>query len=174
MSCKTSQDHRGGISARAGQISAAETAMKSLDEKILLLQQERERCLRLVSEYNAVIAPVRQIPTEILSSIFIEVLQAEIDSVCWSEDRRSSNQTSFHQSVAWTLSHICHCWRTLITLGFPRLWSHVVWYDRDEPSWEAKPLNQLAGDRRLMLRTFLERSGQHYLYVNIHCECDQL
>ncbi|KAJ7582330.1 hypothetical protein C8J56DRAFT_957532 [Mycena floridula] len=104
-------------------VSAAEEFVESLEKQIAQLLAERQRCLGHFDDYRAVIPPIRRAPTEIISSVFLELLQREFDE--------TYSPPYLWGSVAWTFNRVCHRWRE-ISFRFPNMWSHVNWSGWDE------------------------------------------
>ena len=73
-----------------------------------------------IAEHQAILSPLRSLPDDILLTIF---------RWCTSSDRKGKDCLSSSRSP-WTLSHVCHSWRTLVVAS-PSLWSNIEIVSRD-------------------------------------------
>ncbi|KAF9054964.1 hypothetical protein BDZ89DRAFT_912749, partial [Hymenopellis radicata] len=84
------------------------------------LVKARTQILSHLQDAKSLIHPIRRLPSEILGEIFQHcvptwALRPPKDSQYDSLDPRYS---------PWTLSHVCHLWRHIVTTS-PYLWSHL-------------------------------------------------
>ncbi|KAJ3535544.1 hypothetical protein NMY22_g6442 [Coprinellus aureogranulatus] len=101
-------DHRAEIAALALKIHDATRALAAL-------QAQQKRHERFVREHTALLSPIRRVPNEILSLIFL----ACVDDT---PGPAPSSTSPLHPSNA--LSHVCVQWRAL-ALSAPQLWSSL-------------------------------------------------
>ena len=126
-----------------------EVEMSRLDDEMSRLQQPmdhlanvRQKLQRSLDEHRSIAAPIRRIPQEILSEIFLHCLMD------------SSN--SFNVTIApLLLTFVCSRWRT-VAIFTPRLWSSIS-------------LDVVSGTTE-MLQTWLSRSGMSPLKLVIDLE----
>ncbi|TEB36744.1 hypothetical protein FA13DRAFT_1787108 [Coprinellus micaceus] len=95
-------------------VASRDAALKDLDERIRALTDERMKHAKFIKDHNALVSPMRKLPTDILSSIF----RSYLEQCHW----RSSYRSRQHPSVL--LTHICRRWRE-IALGTPLLWTTI-------------------------------------------------
>ncbi|KAF9461616.1 hypothetical protein BDZ94DRAFT_1167412, partial [Collybia nuda] len=97
----------------------AQRHLVSLDVQIRHLQADidslrstRKRNLALLESYRKILAPHRNLPSEILSEIFIHCAS---DVITIPPERRDP---------LWTLLRVCSRWRQVV-LGTPNLWKRI-------------------------------------------------
>ncbi|KAJ3519546.1 hypothetical protein NMY22_g13150 [Coprinellus aureogranulatus] len=101
-------DHRAQTAALAQKINDAKRALATL-------QAQQERHHTFVREHTALLSPIRRVPNEILSLIFLACIEDT-----WSDQRAPSCISPLNPSNV--ISHVSRQWRTL-ALSTPRLWS---------------------------------------------------
>ncbi|KAK0488413.1 hypothetical protein IW261DRAFT_1439110 [Armillaria novae-zelandiae] len=128
------------------------------------LLKEQNRVAKHVSDSKLVLNPVRRLPPEILSHIFLSCLLPDTELLQTSDtDADISLIDSLNMKISpWNLSYVSSQWRKAV-LTTPRLWSYIRL--------------QLCNyeDRKtslFRLGTILERSGTHYLSIAIESEED--
>ncbi|KAJ7603316.1 hypothetical protein FB45DRAFT_1071689 [Roridomyces roridus] len=101
--------------------------MKCLDSKIAELQhalnkllEEREGLGSIVQSHEALLSPIRRMPSDIMQEIFM---------ACMPTDRNCVMDAS---EAPLLLGRICSAWRAL-SLATPRLWASLHIVDRGEP-----------------------------------------
>ena len=124
--------------------AAHESAHIAASESVLSCTDSLRTVDRSIAQKRSVLFGIRQVPTEILSRIFIEVANARqceiITSLSSYYDKGNSTRdinalgTTTSNRVPFTLSAICKRWRS-ICQSTPRLWRHarvpmVTWYDQ--------------------------------------------
>lgn len=101
---------------------------------------------QFIEAHKAILSPFRRLPTELIVEIFLHY--------------RMKPHHLKHNSVPWTLSHICHRWR-IIALNMPTLWS-------DLPSMRLGSMEKHHLKRRIAsLSTLLTRSGNYGLTFHL-------
>jgi hypothetical protein len=102
-----------------GLLREAEEDLTSLDNEISTikvylekLSRQRKSDFARISKLRAGAAPIKRVPTEILSEIF---------RLCISSLRIPITQSD---TTPWKLSHVCSHWRELV-LHTPKLWSNL-------------------------------------------------
>ena len=145
-------------------ITSSTTALAWYDSEIRGLQATlndlmagRDKLQEYVAGCKSVIAPIHQLPAEILCEIFTPFSQnpflEDVDS--WKDERRN-----LAKSDLLVVSHVCAHWRQLI-LETPRLWSNIAVYLYYWPQGsESLQLLEL-------LVTALERGGSHPLQLKL-------
>jgi len=126
--------------------------MSRLDHEIRRLQKamdhltnERRRLEGLLNEYRSLTAPIRRIPPEMLSEIFLRCLVDGSDILNVGE-------------APLLLSFVCSRWRT-VTISTPRLWSTIRVYN----PWCTSTTVE-------MIKTWLLRSSNSPLTLAIDAE----
>ncbi|KAJ6603239.1 hypothetical protein DFH09DRAFT_1019247, partial [Mycena vulgaris] len=81
------------------------------------LENEHSSLQKNLARNTAILSPVRRMPHEVLSEIFVLALPSRKDAL--ESNRFDANGTP------WTLGRVCGQWRS-VTLSSPALWSLVV------------------------------------------------
>ncbi|KAJ7732090.1 hypothetical protein B0H14DRAFT_3615866 [Mycena olivaceomarginata] len=131
----------------------AHTLKTSLEQQItetrmrlLRLEREEMHAAHHIERCKYALAPIRQIPNEILAAIF----------VCYAEITRAPC-TDVRGGV-WILGHICRHWRAVV-LSTPAVWS----FFRARSPW-GDGLNPSA-----LAQEYLRRSGNYPLSIDFSC-----
>ena len=133
-------------------VAAVEEEIAQLQQKSKKFSQRRRRrltqCTELLRVHNAVLSPIRWIPTEILEGIFRHCACPFIlDQKChWRE-------------LPWAISQVCQTWRE-ITLNLPCLWNRIPIHLGDNT------LANLAA-QAAFFTGLLERSRNASLYLHV-------
>ncbi|KAF7357891.1 hypothetical protein MVEN_00835300 [Mycena venus] len=135
--------------------------LKSLDDEIAAMRkvldkltEERDALSAYVEAHEALLAPIRRLPLDILEHIFVACLPTHRNCVMSA------------QEAPVILGRICSLWRK-ISLSTPRLWCrlHIV-----EPT-DPETSNQSNASRRLLrleaARSWLRRSGECPLSISL-------
>ncbi|KAJ7052230.1 hypothetical protein C8F01DRAFT_1171358 [Mycena amicta] len=133
--------------------------LQQLDEKIRVLTEERDELAAFIAGHQALLAPIRRVPSDVLQEIFERCTPSGTNCVMSSTEAPA------------VLTHVCGPWRTL-ALATPSLWSrvHVVEpLSHRTPAFPAlhQPLPpvilQAQVARRLeAVNTWLSRTGNAY------------
>ncbi|KAJ7478893.1 hypothetical protein FB451DRAFT_1240155 [Mycena latifolia] len=110
--------------------------------KLLRLEREALYISRHIERCKLPMAPIRRVPPEILSKIFVSYSDLINDSPSFSDVRRG----------VWLLGHVCGHWRA-VGLSTSALWSSFFF------SCPAK-----IRDPKALATEFLRRSGSHPLH----------
>ncbi|KAJ7472777.1 hypothetical protein FB451DRAFT_302949 [Mycena latifolia] len=101
-----------------GEIATARSQIGLIDEKMGHLQQvldelaaKSQELEQFVADHQRVIAPIRKLPIEILSEIFLQCVE-------WGSEWNPFTDPQ------WALVRVCRYWRTA-ALSTPRLWRHI-------------------------------------------------
>ena len=98
-------------------VAAVEEEIAQLQLKPLKFSQRRRRrltqCTELLRVHNAVLSPIRWVPTEVLEEIFRHCTWPTI-----------LDQTCHWRELPWAISQVCQTWRQ-ITLNLPCLWNRI-------------------------------------------------
>ncbi len=80
-----------------------------------------------IQVHRAILSPIRRLPPESLSEIFMKYLEESFDP--------------FHNRPPWELAHVCQRWRQA-ALGTAQLWRHLprIVFGRVREDWEANRL----------------------------------
>ncbi|KAK7001446.1 hypothetical protein R3P38DRAFT_3049167 [Favolaschia claudopus] len=136
------------------QLLTLDEEISQLQKSIEKLQEKRKTLSTYVDEYKALISPIRRIPQDVLSEIFIACLPTHRNCVMSASE------------APVLLGRICSSWRAL-SLATPRLWAslHIV-----EPRALRSGLYDDKIDQRLeVMKMWLGRSGQCPLSISFHC-----
>ncbi|KDQ51307.1 hypothetical protein JAAARDRAFT_185059, partial [Jaapia argillacea MUCL 33604] len=127
------------ISALNSQILERRAHIAQIMEEITVLSAQGELRARQVLPYRSVFAPVRRLPMEILTEIFVHCLP-DPSAFGYPEARR-------------TLMHVCSSWRELVC-STPRLWSTILVNGPNDAEASLEHMNAC-----------LARSGTHPLNI---------
>ncbi|KAJ7085975.1 hypothetical protein C8R43DRAFT_1244931 [Mycena crocata] len=149
-------------------IVAAEKARSALADRILVaetavwdLQERAEGSTKHIAQCKSALGPLRSIPTEILSRIFVAFRDNAFDfGAGEAQIARNLGLTHVNDAVSvLRLGQICCYWRT-VALGTPGLWARFLFR-----------CNGKAQRGRAGWHVWLERAGQHPLSFSFSCPC---
>ncbi len=161
-------EERAGLEAV---VREGERYLALLQQRISLTQntlesllKEQDRAAKQISDSKLVLNPVRRLPPEILSHIFLSCLLPDSELLQSSDtDMDTSLIDSLNiTSPPWNLSYVSSRWRKAV-LTTPRLWSFVRLQLCEYEDRKASLFR---------LGTYLERSGTQCLTVAIESEED--
>ncbi|KAK0491200.1 hypothetical protein IW261DRAFT_73592 [Armillaria novae-zelandiae] len=128
---------RGLIAEHTSRVSALDTQVAQLEayrqdllaqastvaDSITALKRERERVAQAIQDQKRLLSPVRRLPPEVLSLIFLETIVFPIkrtpsksDSEWW--------DIELAESPMWAVEQVCRQWRR-VSVSFPELWSYI-------------------------------------------------
>ncbi|KAJ6504723.1 hypothetical protein C8R47DRAFT_156240 [Mycena vitilis] len=124
--------------------------IERIDRKIAQLKARRRGLSKYVAEHEALISPMRQLPSDVIREIFMACVPSE------------ENPVLSIQTAPLLLGRICSQWRA-IALSTPRLWSsiHIA-----EPQ-DSLPPHVRDGCLQLV-KVWLARSGGLPLSISFH------
>ncbi|KAG7449386.1 uncharacterized protein BT62DRAFT_1002958 [Guyanagaster necrorhizus] len=94
-----------------------------IDDNISALERERERLSQAIQEEKRLLSPVRRLPSEVLSLIFLETIVFPIKRTpSTSESEWWDIQLT--ENPLWSIEQVCRQWRT-VSVSFPELWSYI-------------------------------------------------
>lgn len=105
----------GTISEVRCTITSVDDEIQSLQLKLEELKEYRNELHLTLGSLQAPLSPIRKLPPEILSEIFL--FAAAGSSIRWPSRRDDSD-------MPWLLGKICSYWRT-VSLSLPQLWSDI-------------------------------------------------
>ena len=158
-----SNDAPSGTTRTGFELALAEEGKRlaSIDARIQNIQLELAELIKQragteckIKDYKLILHPVRRLPAEILSKIFLHFVNEDLET---DEDESSIDPTS----MIWRLPRISQLWR-FSALSFRRLWSTVG----------IVLTQQLNKRTQFMLSMQLHRSGSHPLSVSIYAKSD--
>ncbi|SJL02178.1 uncharacterized protein ARMOST_05504 [Armillaria ostoyae] len=122
------QTHR--VSALQTQVAHLESYRQDLlaqvstvDDKISALERERERVSQAIREKKRLLSPVRRLPPEVLSLIFLETIVFPIKRTP-SASESEWWDIELAESPMWSIEQVCRQWR-MVSVSFPELWSYI-------------------------------------------------
>ncbi|KAJ7704737.1 hypothetical protein B0H16DRAFT_1636919 [Mycena metata] len=137
------------------EIAVAETGIAHVEEKMADLERVinqlrlRRQSLRdFITNHRRVLAPIRRLPTELLSEIFSHCVQR--DAYEWDPTR----------NMEWILVQVSRAWRA-VSISIPQIWSCISISDASAP----KNI-----DLKAALSLQLERSAHCPLTVDLHLD----
>ena len=149
-------------------IASIETDISKLDEEMSRMQMimeqlaaERQSLEKSLEERRSIVAPIRRIPLDVLSEIFI---------FCVDSSGPTDNSKCFDVTQApIQLSFVCNKWRRLV-ISMSQLWTSILLNGgRTYVSSSGKRLNEffMRSIETDMLNTWLSRSGSSPLTLGI-------
>ncbi|KAK7040706.1 hypothetical protein VNI00_009612 [Paramarasmius palmivorus] len=130
--------------------------IKRLKRIVKDLERARDALKSYSLQHKAMLLPIRRFPQELWETIFTFCLPSQTP-----EDLDFWDTTQ----APWVLTHVCSRWRS-IAMGYVRLWDNII--------INAKPLKRSKKNRNDLLRTYLERAGNHPIRVRLHLEYDRI
>ncbi|KAJ7589847.1 hypothetical protein C8J56DRAFT_936335 [Mycena floridula] len=102
-------------------------SLHDLDDRINKMRQDLEILLaeravqdRETRRYRSVIHPIRRLPAEILSEIFLNFVSEDLEDM-----EADESMSSLHpSSMRWVVSLVCVSWRS-VAVSLPKLWSTI-------------------------------------------------
>ncbi|KAK0441878.1 hypothetical protein EV421DRAFT_610930 [Armillaria borealis] len=144
--------------ALSGQLALIDAELEGLDS-------ERGKVVARLAEYKCLLSPVRRLPSEILSKIFLGTITLPIPRA---QPQKAGYSWVFHPSgsALWSIELVCKIWRRVV-LDFPELWSsiNISLSDENFTSSDFRYVRQLARQ--------VARTRCHPLSVRICAESGQ-
>ncbi|KAJ7591999.1 hypothetical protein C8J56DRAFT_1162513 [Mycena floridula] len=117
----------------AGAAQAAnelQNTISQVEEILALLEEARKKVIHLAEECRTIRDPVRRLPQEVLSEIFLEasIIQRDVwqAAACIDPKTRLPPLSSLDRRAApWTLTHVARRWR-ITALTDPKIWSSIA------------------------------------------------
>ncbi|KAJ7589859.1 hypothetical protein C8J56DRAFT_585988 [Mycena floridula] len=126
------------------------------------LVREREEKEKEMTNYKDILHPIRRLPREILSEIFLSFINEELE-----EDESKSSLDPL--STQWIIPRVSRHWRS-VALSLSRMWSTIRLNDED---FDIINLDDSGRQRTLlMLGVQLCRSGSYQLSISISSGLD--
>ena len=157
----TAEDERSvrkDIQQMKSTVESVENEIVRLRRSLTELEDYRSRLYDNITRHQAVLSPIRKLPPEILTEIFLHA--ADGSSVVWPKQNGEVE-------MAFLLGRICSYWRT-ITHSLPLLWSNIC---LDIPSaLESRPPDSLKATSvavHELVEICLSRSGEAPLSFSI-------
>ncbi|TEB19222.1 hypothetical protein FA13DRAFT_1647242, partial [Coprinellus micaceus] len=89
-------------------VASLDQRMEEMKARLAAMQAEKERHLRDINRAANLLSPIRTLPVEVITSIFLRCLE-------------ESDSTTMRNHPSVTISHVCQYWRGL-ALATPLLW----------------------------------------------------
>ncbi|KAK0190768.1 hypothetical protein F5146DRAFT_567697 [Armillaria mellea] len=97
--------------------------VSTVDGSIAALERERERVSQAIQEQKRLLSPVRRLPPEVLSLIFLETIVFPIKRTP-SASESEWWDIELAESAMWSVEQVCRQWRR-VSVSFPELWSYI-------------------------------------------------
>jgi hypothetical protein len=132
-----------------------ERRTEELEQELIELRERWEAQKREVDEHKALLSPIKRIPVDILTSIFLAVLE---------NHGRRQIISADHSAVV--ISHVCQHWRT-VSLSTKLLWCNLIidipsYHGLPNPRWNAKVAKLVE-----MTQVWISRSDNCHLRIEI-------
>ncbi|ESK93439.1 hypothetical protein Moror_1720 [Moniliophthora roreri MCA 2997] len=128
------------------ELARLNTEISRLKSTLTYLLSHRERLQIFVNSHKALISPIRRLPDEILSEIFL---------YCLPHDRNPTRSTG---EAPLLLTLVCERWRE-VALSTARLWTALHIYLPPRPQKYEQTFSQLLERRSMGMKTWFSRSG---------------
>ncbi|KAJ7265775.1 hypothetical protein C8J57DRAFT_1620935 [Mycena rebaudengoi] len=126
--------------------------LSSLQRDLTDLEHEYRRITRHIDHYRATAAPIRRIPPEVLSHIF----------VCYSESIPEKDRVVLNIATGpWLLTHVSTHWRN-VAASTPALWGNFKYHCSSRRIFRSDPV--------AAAKTWLQRTAAHPLSISFYCE----
>lgn len=149
--------HSSQISLVHESLDAARTSSALLDQQMARLQAalrnldlEQRKVKAAIKKYEGALAPVRNIPAEVLCEIFLAHIH----------DSRYE-RGPFYMKGPWVTSQVCGWWRE-VSLTCAPLWSYIDINGRDETDLDSPFISSNA------VRAWISRCGNTPLHITCH------
>ncbi|KAF8917123.1 hypothetical protein CPB85DRAFT_1287793 [Mucidula mucida] len=99
--------------------------MIQINTQLQVLEEERARLSQCIAARRCLLAPVRRIPSEILTNIFSSTIDfLDVPTIIDAPNGKVLWQFNVAESPLWTMELVCRRWRKEV-LGSPKLWSSI-------------------------------------------------
>lgn len=141
-------------------LSRIDETIAHLGQSLAKLSRERVEVEKSIEDHTRILSPIRQLPPEILSEIFMACLPSR-------DEVKRFGRIGVHCAPVWGLSHVSRHWRQ-ITLSNPRLWSCIT-INLELRSRQWKPLDDRLAYPFHLVKTWLVRSADVPLTIVFWC-----
>uniref|UniRef100_A0A0W0FUY5 Uncharacterized protein n=1 Tax=Moniliophthora roreri TaxID=221103 RepID=A0A0W0FUY5_MONRR len=138
-----------------GRIEVLDDEISRLEERMRVIQQQKDQLVQLSSGHKAIVHPLRGIPEEVLLHIFRccdsyarDVMDLTGTPICYDSLQQTRSP--------WNLGQVCRRWR-MVVLSCSSLWSYVG-------------VSMSSCEKLSRLALQLERSGSHPLTVALQAK----
>ncbi|KAL0567063.1 hypothetical protein V5O48_014927 [Marasmius crinis-equi] len=139
-------------------LKECEAEINRLKASLMSMEGRRDRLKRTLEQCRSVLAPVHQLPPEVVKEVFTQLCRTSA----------SLNLTTMQQLlIPVVLSWVCGRWRH-ICLSLPDLWSEVRLVAFNGPTEEDLKRGQL----QRVIKAFMERSRSHQLQITVFVRKD--
>ncbi|KAJ7145099.1 hypothetical protein C8R43DRAFT_1012814 [Mycena crocata] len=137
------------------ELDSAMMAISRFDDEIAELVFRRQELRDFIADHEKVLAPIRKLPGELLSQIFLH-----------SAERDSTSVWNPITDPEWVLARVCSYWRT-IALSLPQLWRHIhisdAGYPFIHPTASIESTLSLQLDRCAQVPLAISFNGRHLM-----------
>ncbi|KAL0950513.1 hypothetical protein HGRIS_007322 [Hohenbuehelia grisea] len=138
------------LSAASKDLEAIDIEVPQLLAALKALHTRRTHLAGYVKRYQSVISPIRRLPAEILSEIFL---------LCRKGQRANILDTT---QFPWPLTRVCSAWRS-VAISTPGLWNTIA----------PEPIPKTAAGSKELVNRFIYRSRNAPLSVRLTSACMQ-
>ncbi|KAJ8078169.1 hypothetical protein PM082_000375 [Marasmius tenuissimus] len=138
-------------------IQEPEERIQKLEERIALLQAERDELKRFADRHRALLSPFRRLPPDIWGEIFVQCLPESNLNLC----------TCVSTKPPLLFTAICQTWRR-IALKTPRLWTSIhIFLPGLYPGQTGNDHCRMMESKREGIKSWLNRSGSLPLTISV-------
>ncbi|THV04354.1 hypothetical protein K435DRAFT_202202 [Dendrothele bispora CBS 962.96] len=141
-----------------------EAEIAQLEATISVLKHKRKCLQDYVAKHRSLLAPIRRLPPEVLSLIFLTYCRQYPNTLFLGPKPRYWETSIIHRLSSITLGCVSIGWRR-VTLESPRLWSYLDFSIKDDP----KNQRNIA-DFQHLLSFYLKRSLQIPLIMHLRMD----
>ncbi|KAJ7231048.1 hypothetical protein B0H12DRAFT_218789 [Mycena haematopus] len=151
---------RSVISKTAARLASLEDEIYKTKQKLKHLKDERTSLSSHHAQHKAILSPLRRMPPELLSEIFLSTLPSVRET--WETRKHYMDHSS------WVLSHVSSRWR-MVSLSIPSLWSTIA-IDYSDPSitYSAAPIEaKLQRAHKLKIHFYSHKTADSYPQIQM-------
>ncbi|KAK1221270.1 hypothetical protein PQX77_015930 [Marasmius sp. AFHP31] len=138
-------------------IQEPEERIQKLEERITLLQVERDELKRFTDRHRALLSPFRRLPPDIWGEIFVQCLPESDLNLC----------VCVSTKPPLLFTTVCRTWRT-IALKTPRLWSSIhIFLPGLHPGQMGNDHCRMMETKKEGVKSWLDRSGSLPLTISV-------
>ncbi|KAK7439799.1 hypothetical protein VKT23_017374 [Stygiomarasmius scandens] len=151
-------------------IAECDRDVQEIDVTIAALKEKRNSLKNKTFTYRSLVAPIRRLPPELLSRIFVLYCSKQGNRFSLREGKSSpaSNSIAALERPTFVLNMVCHGWRE-VALSVPRIWSNFnlvldtySWAPREDTGYVCTKIQNA-------LQTYLELSRNAPLTISFSC-----
>ncbi|KAJ8502419.1 hypothetical protein ONZ45_g11773 [Pleurotus djamor] len=130
-------------------INLIKDELHAIDDYLVMLRDTERQIEWELDQYQCVLAPIRRLPHEILSTIFTACVSNDMDVLCNPVDQREPPRV---------LGRVCRLWRSIVD-STPAIWSRI--------RLELRNLSPLDTSSLHTIGKFFQKTGNHPIRLSV-------